>query len=493
MDLSSMWTLKIANSVSFRRTLAFAAIFIASNLLLFAFIYWQTALYETGRITRFLEREAHAFAQASNEQITWNVQQRISSEMHSVTFSALFDQDGKVVEGNLQRVPPDLPIDGMGHQISMHRLGNDSGSSELVIAVAQRLPDGRLLVIGRNVQELGKLREIVARALKLGVIPMTFLGILAGALVSRRIDRRLKLAQQVLDHVKEGQLHQRLPVSKTGDELDMLAKGVNAMLGELERVMQELHHVGNNIAHDLRTPLSRVRAQLERAQRLSADQNDLEELINRAIAGLDQTFALTTSLLRIAEIETGRARASFGAVDLSEVIKEAVDLYEPLAEERRIAVSVNCETVAAVRGDRDLLLEALANLLDNAIKFTPDGGRIEVSLVSAALGPALQVRDTGPGIAAANRADVFKRFYRASQRRRVAGHGLGLSLVAAIVKLHGFSIEIKGGSPGCIFELSCFTNEPQGGPSIADSAEAPFFKRIMGFGRAPRRQRTART
>jgi signal transduction histidine kinase len=479
---------KILSSITFRRTLAFAAMFIFSNLLLFAFIYWQTALYETDRITAFLEHQAEVLAQASPDQIRWSVQQRVSSDLHRVTFSALFDKGGRFIEGNLATIPVGLPLDGAAHQIDVVGLTGSDNPSEPVIAVARRLPDLGVLVIGRNIQELAAMREIVARALKLGVIPMAGLAIFVGAILSQRMNRRMKLALQILDQVKEGQLHRRLLVGKSGDEFDLLAKGVNAMLAELERLMHELHHVGNNIAHDLRTPLSRVRAQLERAQRLLADRPDLDELLGRAIAGLDQTFALTTALLRIAEIETGRARASFGVVDLREIMREVVDLYNPLAEAKEITVSLDMEPVSDVKGDRDLLLEALANLLDNAVKFTPGGGRVELSLSGAVKGPTIKVRDSGPGIAAAQREDVFKRFYRGIQNRNIGGNGLGLSLVAAVMKLHGFSIEIKHSSPGCVFELHCFTNAPSSAESEqqskpgAASSKQPLLKRILGVG-----------
>ena len=451
--------LRVTRSTTFRWAVAIAAMFVASNLLLFAFIYWQTALYETGRVTTFLEHQAQVLAQASPEQLKWSIQERVYNDLHRVTFSAVFASNNEVLEGNLKEVPFGLPIDGVAHQIDLAKLSGRSEFPEPVIAVARRLPDGRLLVIGRNIQELDKLRETVVRALKLGVIPMAFLAVIVGAILSQRMNHRLRLAQQTLSHIREGQLHRRLPVGKGGDLFDLLAEGVNAMLEELERVVHELHNVGNNIAHDLRTPLARVRAQLDRAQRLLTNQNDLSEIIDRAIAGLDQTFAITTALLRIAEIETGRARASFGDVDISEILKDAADLYEPLAEAKRITISFNFQVAPRVKGDRDLLLEAFANLVDNAIKFTPEGGRIQLFLSNTVHGPVARICDTGPGIPPSHRASVFTRFYRCNQSRHVAGNGLGLSLVSAITNLHGFSIEIKDGSPGCIFELLCFSNE----------------------------------
>ncbi len=355
MGLYSRPMINIFNSFSFRRTFAFVAIILFSNLLIFAFIYWQAAVYETSRITTFLEREARIFAKASPEQVRWSVQQRVSGDLHRITIFALFDKNGEFLEGNLSTMPAGLPLDGAAHQISVANLAGSEGSSKSIIAVAQRLSNSRVLLIGRNFQELGELRAIVTRVLKLGVIPMACLAVFVGIILGQRMNRRLKLAHQILEQVKGGQLHQRLPLSSSGDEFDRLAKGVNAMLGELERVMEELHHVGNNIAHDLRTPLSRVRAQLERAQRLLVDRTDVEQLLDRACAHLDQTVGLTTALLRIAEIDTGRARSSFAAVDLEEIIREAVELYDPLAEAKQISIGLKLHPARDVTGDRDLL------------------------------------------------------------------------------------------------------------------------------------------
>ena len=377
---------KLASSAIFQRTLAIAALFVSADLLLFAFIYWQTAVFETNRITTFLERQAQALAQASVDQISKSIQGQVYNDVHRLTVSGLFEPDGSVLQGNLETLPVDLAIDGRARRMKGPELAGDAKSLEPMIIVARRLSDGRILVIGRNIEELGNLEETVRRALKLGVFPMALLAIVVGGILSERTNRRLKAAQQALDDIQKGQLRQRLPVSGARDEFDHLAEAVNAMLGELEWAIEELHQVGNNIAHDLRTPLTRVRTHLERAQRLLGEQTEALELVERAISGLDQTFSITTAMLRIAQLESGRSRASLRLLDLAEILREAAELYDPVAEAKQITFERNLDTVCAVWGDRDLLLEAVANLLDNAIKFTPDGGRIQFSLV-----------DTSPG------------------------------------------------------------------------------------------------
>jgi signal transduction histidine kinase len=453
---------KFPGAAIFRRTLAIAALFVGADLLLFAFIYWQTAVFETNRIMTFLERQAQVLAQAPFDDINQSIQKQTYNDVHRLTVSGLFEPDGAVLQGNLATLPVDLAIDGAARRINQPELRGDAKSPEPMIIVARGLSDGRILVIGRNIEELGNLEETVGRALKLGVIPMALLAIAVGAILSQRMNRRFKAAQQALDKIQKGQLHQRLPVSESRDEFDHLAEGVNVMLGEFEWAIEELHQVGNNIAHNLRTPLTRVRTQLERAQRLVAAQIEPLQLIERAISGLDQTFSITTTMLRIAQIESGRNRASFGTINLAEIMQEAAELYDPVAEAKQILIERNLDTVCIVWGDRDFLLEAFANLLDNAIKFTPDGGAIQFSLRDTSLGAIVEVRDTGPGIPVAQRTDVFKRFYRCKQSQHTAGAGLGLTLVAAIVKIHGFSIQVKDASPGCDFEIRCFAGKQFG-------------------------------
>jgi signal transduction histidine kinase len=454
-----MPTFRLFEAAIFRRTLAIAGLFIATNLLLFVFIYWQTAILETRRIMDFLERQAPVLAQASSTQIRQSLQRSDYDDVHRLTISGLFEEDGAFLEGRLGRIPDGLAPDGVARKVDQTVLADGSTSEEAIVLVARRLSDQRILVVGRNVQELANLQATVGKALQLGVAPMAALAVAVGAILSLRMNQRLRHAQQTLADIQKGQLHRRLAVSDARDDLDRLAEAVNAMLGELEHAINELHHVGNNIAHDLRTPLSRVRAHLERLQRMLAGQQEPQELLDRAISGLDQTFAITTAMLRIAQIETGRARASFCVVDLAEILREVSDLYGPLAEAKQISSELHIRVEATVEGDRDLLLEALANLVDNAIKFTPEGGRIELALARSTSGPIVTVRDNGPGVAQSQREDVFKRFYRCNQSRHVAGSGLGLALVAAIVRLHGFSIEIEDAAPGCAFEMKCFSSD----------------------------------
>ncbi len=260
--------------------------------------------------------------------------------------------------------------------------------------------------------------------------------------------------QLAIDRIMEGGLHARLPVGRGGDEMARLAGSVNRMLERLERLLDEIKGVGDDIAHDLRTPLSRVRAGLERAVLHPVPEQGLRAAINRAVADLDQCFAVITALLRIGEIEHGRRQEAFAAVGLRELAAEVVELYEPLAEAAGNRLLLDPGPAASLRGDRDLLVELLANLVDNAIKFTPAGGSIRVAVLLRDGTPVLRVADTGIGIAASERDAVLGRFYRSDKSRHVGGSGLGLSLCNAIARLHGARVVVGGvEGGGAVFEI----------------------------------------
>jgi PAS domain S-box-containing protein len=223
---------------------------------------------------------------------------------------------------------------------------------------------------------------------------------------------------------------------------------------QLEEALQEAKVVGDNIAHDLRTPLTRVRIRLERGREHATTLEEFRAVADQAIAGLDQSLTTITALLRITEIEHGRRREGFGEVGLAPLIREAADLYEPIAENKGVTLRVDAADGPIVKGDRDLLFEAVANLVDNAVKFTPEGGRVELALLLQDSEIVIRVSDTGPGIPEIEREAVTQRFYRSDQTRNIKGLGLGLSMVAAIIKLHSFRLKISA-APGCTAEIAC--------------------------------------
>jgi signal transduction histidine kinase len=436
----------------FRLALLFSGLFGLSTLVLFAFIYWQTAVVENNRVDRLLARDVEALSRHTADYLRQSLDSRVMPDLRPVAYAGLYAIDGNRLAGNFPIFPSQLPVDGVTHRIVMHDPAR-SGQPESIRAVGLHLADGTILVIGRNVDSVENLRLVVIRALELGLIPAMALALVTGALVSQRTRRQLQNVHETAERIIKGNLKERLPTRGGMDDFDRLAISVNHMLDLIARLMDDMKSVGDNIAHDLRTPLTRVRARLERARDTADSQEDWHDMVDRAVAGLDQALRLITALLRIGEIEGGRRRAGFEQVDLEQVAREIAELYEPFAEEKGIVFSIRLAPVRPVSGDRDLLSELLSNLVDNAIKFTPAGGEVAITLSDGPHARSLRVIDSGPGIPLEQREAVFQRFYRSDASRSVEGYGLGLSLVDAIVKLHGFRLGIDDNQPGCIFHL----------------------------------------
>jgi signal transduction histidine kinase len=439
---------EIFRTPSFRIAGISAAVFVLGVLVLFAFVYWQTARRETHTVDGFIERQVRSIAGSRPDEVTRAlVLGRDQSERH-IAYAALFDSHGRRIAGNLATLPEQFLVDGFAH-------GATIAGARRVRAAATRLPDGKILFIARDVAELQQLQGIVRRALLLGVIPALVLALGAGALLSWRELRRVRMVHRAVARILLGDLKERLPARNAADDFDRLAMAVNRMLDEIERLLEEIRGVGDNIAHDLRTPLTRVRARLERSREATRNAAELDAAIDAAIAGLDQTLGIVTALLRIAEIETGNRHAAFGDIDLARIVHDVAELYGPIAENAGIELTVAAAEPRFVKGDRDLLVEAIANVLDNALKFAPPESRIDLAVIDGPEGPIVRVRDHGPGIPLEERQQVLKRFYRGDKSRTLPGSGLGLGVVNAVMALHRFRIAIGDAQPGCKFDLIC--------------------------------------
>ncbi len=433
----------------FRLALLYSALFAFSTLVLFAFIYWQTAVVEIQRVDGQLLHDAQFLGNLKPSDLKDTIDNRVMPDFRRVAHAGLFGPDGARIAGNLPSLPDNLKFNGTVHRV------NVPAAHLTIRAVGLPLPDGTRLVIGRNVESLDNLQTVVIHALELGLVPAVLLALGAGGLASQRTRKQLQKVHETAERIMKGDLRERLPTHGGGDDLDRLASSVNHMLDEIARLMDDMKSVGDNIAHDLRTPLTRVRARLERARESASTQEEWQVTVDRAIAGLDQALRLITALLRISEIEGGRRRAAFEMVALHQIASEIAELYEPIAEEKEVEFSLSLAEAPLIAGDRDLLSELISNLVDNALKFTPAGGRVRLSLETGPGGLILAVTDTGPGIPPELHEAVFQRFFRSDASRSIEGYGLGLSLVDAIAKLHGFTLEIGDNNPGCVFILRC--------------------------------------
>jgi signal transduction histidine kinase len=444
---------EFTRSVTFRWGLAVAGIFALFMLALFAAIYWQANRYLTNRTDEVVGRQAEVFAQADARELIDTVNLWPRANPRRVEHAGLFAADGRRIAGDIAKIPPDLVVDGIAHPATM-LAGFDPPVPGAMRAVGRRLPGGEVVVVARNVDEIVEISTIVGETLAAGLLPALVLSVAVGMLLSIRAQRRVAEVNRSVQRIIAGDLRERLPARGSEDPLDRLATIVNGMLDRIEALIHEIAGVGDDIAHDLRTPLTRMRVALERGRANARSLEDAQAVIDRAIAGLDQSVKIVTALLRIAEIEHTRRLAGFSDVALADIVREVCELYEPIAEEKGVRLSVDLTERPIVPGDRDLLLEAIANLVDNAVKFTPAEGEVRLAVLRADHASVVRVSDTGPGISEEERELVLRRFYRSDRSRQTRGVGLGLNLVAAIVKLHGFQLSLTAG-PGLVAEIVC--------------------------------------
>ncbi|WP_092126810.1 sensor histidine kinase [Bradyrhizobium erythrophlei] len=441
-------------SNTFRWTAAVSALFAVFVIVLFGFIYWKIDAYLIARSDRTIGMQMNYMAGLPHDRRVDAIADHLGQDSRSVQFAGLFDARGSRLAGNVESVPPMFRIDGSVQGTKVARTNQVDGSDPTIRAVGRRLDNGDVLLIGRNVDETREISSVVGQALALGLVPALCLCLVAGAWLSLRAQRRVEEVNQRVQRIIAGDLRERLPHHGVDDPFSRLAVIVNGMLDEMETMINALAGVGNDIAHDVRTPLTRARLALERGRTHATTLEQSQEVADRAVAGIDQSLAIITALLRLTEIENSRRSAGFGNVALHEILREAYDVYEPIAEDKQIKLGVDIDLKLHVWGDRDLLFEAVANLVDNAIKFTPAGGEVRLVLLRGDNESILRVSDTGPGINEEEREAVLRRFYRSDKMRNTPGVGLGLSLVAAIAKLHGFRLMIHPG-PGGRFDIVC--------------------------------------
>jgi signal transduction histidine kinase len=437
-----------------RWTLLVACIFAAFVVALLGFVYLKTRDDLTERSDRVIASQMSLFAALSPERRLDAIDQLLKQDPGRVLLAGLFESNGRRIAGNLERLPPDLRTDNTVESAEIDRLDESGRKKQAVRLIGRSLPSGDVLVIGRDVDEVEEIASVVGWALALGLPPAVLLCLAIGGALNARGRRRIIEVNERVERIIAGNLRERLPHRNAGDPFSKLAMVVNGMLDEMETLIQSLAGIGNDIAHDLRTPLTRARLMLERGRSNARTLEQLQMAADKTIEGLDQSLSIITAILRLAEIERSQRSAGFGVVALAELIREVGDMYEPIAEDKGIALRIRSEHERSVFGDRDLLIEAIANLVDNAVKFTPAGGQVEIGLFRGNGENIVRVKDTGSGISEHERDAVLRRFYRSDRVRHTSGLGLGLNLVAAIVKLHGFRFTIAPGS-GCVVEIRC--------------------------------------
>jgi signal transduction histidine kinase len=442
---SGLW-----RTTTFRLTVLYGAAFAAGIVLLLGLVYVQTASYLTLRVDRALNAEAGTFAASRPERILPLFQREAARD--PLNSFGLFSATGEKVAGDTRLTPGDLRVDG--------RPRDFGAEDKPARALAERMPWGEILIVERDTRQLVELRRIILAALVWSGAIIAVIGLVSAILLSVRPLRRIGAMQSASEAIGAGDFGIRLPVSESHDELDQLAAIANRMMDEAERSMVQARTVGESVAHELRTPLTRLRALLDHARvGLEAD-DPRRSLLEQCVGEADAVLARFRALLRIAAVETRARRVGLEEVCLGEIVDQMAELYQPVASERMIDLETEKTPGARVNADSELLLEATANLLDNALKFTPPGGRVRLRAAFAAGVPMIEVADNGPGIAETERALVTRRFYRGQMNAHVEGYGLGLSLAAAVADLHGFELSFDDARPGAIVRILCRRSRP---------------------------------
>lgn len=442
---------RVFRTTSFRLASLYATVFAASTGLLFAIVYWLASDVLRAQARVSIESEFHELARLDAGPAA-RLATEIQGRMAATHFLyGLYAADGTKIVGDFSSVGK-----REGWQIlTTPNLLLNSGRPDapddpetVVLTLVGPLPSHRLLAVGLDMFPISEAQEAITRAFGWAGAVGVMLALFGGVFLSRRFLARVDTLNKGIDGIIAGHLHTRLGPFETGDELDHLGRNFNDMLDRLEASMDGLKRVTDDIAHDLRTPLSRLRQGLEDARADAVDVATYRAAVDRAIADADAILSTFAALLRVAQVEAGSRKAAFAPVDLSEVFRSVAEAYVAVAEDSGRVLHHAIADGVEMPGDRELLVQMLANLVENAIQHTPPGTEITLSLQKTPAGAVAVVADNGPGIPNDLREKVFQRFFRLERSRTTPGHGLGLSLVAAVASLHGIALALADNAPG---------------------------------------------
>jgi signal transduction histidine kinase len=459
--MARFWT-----SVAFRLALGYGVLVVGSMSVISALFYVSTigvlAHNTDAKLATIANRLAEHFRARGAEALRREIDRLLEDGVDQDTeVYLLTGSDGRKLAGNISGWTPSAAEAGSFVERGVIRYGWPSVSRLLL----RKLPNGAMLVVGRDMRDRRQLEQLVWNALATGGVVAFALATIGALVFRRQLEGRIAIIRHTAREIEAGDLSQRIPIGNE-DEFARLAQDINRMLDRIEHLMNGVRHVSNAIAHDLRTPLGRIRARLDEALRLGQSGAPLVATARSTIAQIDELILFFDRLLQIAEAESGTRRQSFAPLSLGFIVTDVAELYDAAAEERDITLLCEADPAATTLGDRNLLASAVANLVDNALKYA--GPRATVRVLAQCRGDnvAIIVADDGPGIPAADRLRVVERFYRLDASRNLPGNGLGLSIVAAIASLHWGSFVLEDARPGL---LACLTF-PASAPLAASDA-----------------------
>lgn len=441
--------LRLIRTSTFQLAWWYMGIFGASALVLIGVVWWVTVGYLEDQTDTILNEEVQGlvteYGQRGLPGLARVIRQRMSSNVGPSTFYLLVDRDGTPLVGNLPSWPPELPdSDGWYNLLRIDAAGRRTRIRGRAVA----LQDDRRLLVAQDQGHLDATRNLINKTFRWALGGGLALALLGGILMSYSVMRRIEAINRASREIMAGRLQRRMPVRGVNDEFDQLSGNLNAMLDRIDSLMEEVRSVADNIAHDLRTPLTRLRGRLEMLAARPGLADDLREDLGAAMSDADHLLATFRALLRIARIESGTHEQAWSDVDLRTLLGDAWELYQAVGEERDIPVQFGGGS-GTVRGDRDLLFQALCNLLDNAIKYSAPGTVVVLEAHRSDDGQVgITVADRGPGIPPEERDKVLNRFYRCAGVTGTPGSGLGLALVNAIAHHHGGTVELSDNKPG---------------------------------------------
>ena len=458
---------RLFQTTAFRIAVRYALIYALLAGATLAVFYWATSVYVDEQLKKGLEDDFHSLShryQASGlSALAELVESRSESALEEGRFYLLVDNRGRWLAGNLQGLPPEdpVPLDGRIHVVWVEDdiipIASYTDDAYWPV-IGQVFTDGSRLMVARSIEQSEAMQNYSIYALSALFFIIVSLALAMGMFIGRTILRRIDAVASTAAEIMSGDLDRRMPVSERDDEFDELSHQLNRTLERIKDLINGIRQVTDNVAHDLRSPLTRIRNRLEVTLLERRNDSEYRQVMEQTIQDADSLIRTFNAILQIAQADAGHSRAVMASVDLSQLARELAELYTPLAEENNHTLTIRADKKIVVTCDKDLIAQAISNLLDNAIKYIPQGGWIELAVIYREGQACISVADNGPGISSVDRSRVVQRFVRLDDARSSEGNGLGLSIVDSIARQHQAALRLKDNNPGLLAEI-CF-NQP---------------------------------
>ena len=459
--------LRILKTFTFRLALVYVGLFSLSVILLFAFIYSFEMTHLQAQISEAIKMQYNylidEYKQSGSSGIEARIRELIADDTEGNEIYLLVNQKYEKLAGNINAWPSNAtregPFEKEGswahfHIESTRNLPPNVAQGIEVRAIMIPLSKWRYLLVGQSLKSTESMEQTIIETFWASLILTLCMAFIGAIIMTRSVMRRLSVINRSAGTIMHGNLSARIPFTLGGDEFDELSSNLNRMLDKIEMLLQSLSQFANNIAHDLRSPLNRIINRLDAGLRTIGDGNPAHTLLEKNIRDMQELIDTFNSILNISELEANTEFRAFEPCDLQQLISNLVEFYEPYAAEKNIALINAIDAPVDIPGEKNLLTQAFANLIDNALKFTPEGGEVSIACEIGDGRADIIIADNGPGIPPEFRNKVFEKFFRLEKSRSARGNGLGLSLVAAIARIHGATITLEDNEPGLRVRLS---------------------------------------